>query len=58
MNFPTLEQVRIAVQSELQMTGTPLVAVVTEASHGIGGPVYAVAFYPAEVIAPAEATPV
>ena len=49
MNYPTAEQIRVAVQKDLQMSGQPLIAAVTEASHGIGGPVYHVAFAPAEV---------
>lgn len=45
MNYPTAEQVRIAVQLDLIKSGEHTIAVtVTEASHGINGPVYAVAF--------------
>lgn len=45
MNYPTAEQVRVAVQLDLIKSGEHgVVATVNEASHGINGPVYAVAF--------------
>lgn len=49
MNYPTAEQIRVAVQTDIQMSGWPLIATVTEASHGIHGPVYHIAFAAAEV---------
>lgn len=55
--YPTAEQIRIAVQGEIQMTGLPLVAVVSESSHGINGPTYHVAFQPAEESKEAQAVP-
>lgn len=45
MNYPTAEQVRVAVQLDLIKSGEhAIVATVGEASNGIGGPVYAIAF--------------
>lgn len=45
MNYPTAEQVRVAVQLDLIKSGEhAIVVTVGEASNGIGGPVYAVAF--------------
>lgn len=45
MNFPTAEQIRVAVQLDLIKSGEhDISVVVSEASHGINGPVYAVAF--------------
>lgn len=45
MNFPTAEQIRVAVQLDLIKSGEHGISVgVSELSHGINGPVYAVAF--------------
>lgn len=45
MNYPTAEQVRVAVQLDLIKSGEhTIVATVSESSNGIGGPVYAIAF--------------
>lgn len=55
--YPTPERVRIAVQKDIQFSGWPLVAIVTEASNGLNGPTYSVAFQPAEVSPAAEAEP-
>lgn len=41
MNYPTAEQVRAALQIAFSETA---VVTVSESSHGINGPVYAIAF--------------